>query len=211
MTWQKKSLQGSQTGFTSRLLQPNGASVFSSVKLGIMVILSGLPRWCCGKEPTCWCRRCRKHSFNPCIGTIPWSRKWQPSPVFLSGKYHGTEEPGRLQSKGSHVHISLKGSSCFYLLVSPSIVIPFLVLFYFWWATWPWESHFLLWQVNLSFFSLKWETVDFQTVLLGNLKQRQEERRGEGQTVFRASTSESRVYLSLLFHAWISCYLSLRK
>ena len=110
-----------------------------------------------------------------------WRRKWQPSPVFLSGKYHGIEEPGGLQSMGSHVHMSLKGSSCFCLFVSPRVVIPFLVLFYFWWATWPWEGHFLLWQVNLSFFSLKWERVDFQTVLLGPLRQRQEERRGKGQ------------------------------
>ena len=25
---------------------------------------------------------------NPCVGEIPWSRKWQPSPVFLPGKFH---------------------------------------------------------------------------------------------------------------------------
>ena len=23
------------------------------------------------------------------VGKIPWNRKWQPIPVFLSGKYHG--------------------------------------------------------------------------------------------------------------------------
>ena len=38
----------------------------------------GLPRWCSGKESTCWCRRCR---FNPWLGKIPWRRKWQPTPV----------------------------------------------------------------------------------------------------------------------------------
>ena len=27
--------------------------------------------------------------FNPWIGKIPWSRKWQPTPVFLPGKFHG--------------------------------------------------------------------------------------------------------------------------
>ena len=31
---------------------------------------------------------------------IPWSRKWQLSPVFLLGNFHG-EEPGGLQSMGS--------------------------------------------------------------------------------------------------------------
>ena len=33
-----------------------------------------------------WCRRFR---FNPWVGTIPWRRKWQPTPVFLPGKSHG--------------------------------------------------------------------------------------------------------------------------
>ena len=26
--------------------------------------------------------------FNPWVRKIPWSRKWQPSPVFLPGKFH---------------------------------------------------------------------------------------------------------------------------
>ena len=34
------------------------------------------------------------------VGNIPWSRKWHPTPVFLLGKFHGQEEPGRLQSVG---------------------------------------------------------------------------------------------------------------
>ena len=35
------------------------------------------------------------------VGTIPWRRAWQPTPVFLPGESYGQEEPGRLQSKGS--------------------------------------------------------------------------------------------------------------
>ena len=27
--------------------------------------------------------------FNPWVGKMPWSRKWQPIPVFLPGKFHG--------------------------------------------------------------------------------------------------------------------------
>ena len=27
--------------------------------------------------------------FNPCVGNVPWGRKWQPAPVFLSGKFYG--------------------------------------------------------------------------------------------------------------------------
>ena len=42
-----------------------------------------------GKEPTCQCRRCKRHAFDPWVGTIPWRRAWQPIPVFLPGKVHG--------------------------------------------------------------------------------------------------------------------------
>jgi len=31
-------------------------------------------------------QRCR---FDPWIWKIPWSRRWQPTPVFLPGKLHG--------------------------------------------------------------------------------------------------------------------------
>ena len=43
-------------------------------------------RWPSGKESACQCRRCR---FYPWLGKIPWRGKWQPTPVFLSGKSHG--------------------------------------------------------------------------------------------------------------------------
>ena len=46
----------------------------------------GLPWWLSGKESACQCRR---HKFDPWVGKIPWRRKWQPTPVFLSGKFHG--------------------------------------------------------------------------------------------------------------------------
>ena len=36
--------------------------------------------------------------FDPWIGKIPWSRAWQPTPVFLLGESSWTEEPGGLQS-----------------------------------------------------------------------------------------------------------------
>ena len=44
----------------------------------------GLPRWLSKKESTC--RRC---GFNSWVGKIPWGRKWQPTPVFLPGKFPG--------------------------------------------------------------------------------------------------------------------------
>ena len=41
------------------------------------------------KEPACHCRRCRSRGFDPWVGKILWRRKWQPTPVFLPGKFHG--------------------------------------------------------------------------------------------------------------------------
>ena len=34
--------------------------------------------------PTMW-----GPGFNPWVGKIPWRRKWQPTPVFLPGEFHG--------------------------------------------------------------------------------------------------------------------------
>ena len=31
----------------------------------------------------------KKMGFYPCVRMIPWGRKWQPTPVFLAGKFHG--------------------------------------------------------------------------------------------------------------------------
>ena len=39
-----------------------------------------------GKESACQCRRCE---FDSWVGKIPWRRKWQPTPVFLPGGFHG--------------------------------------------------------------------------------------------------------------------------
>ena len=50
------------------------------------------------KEPTCQCRWDKKCRFDPWVGKISWRRKWQATPVFLPGKPHGPEEPGRPQS-----------------------------------------------------------------------------------------------------------------
>ena len=42
--------------------------------------------WHSGKESTCQCRR---HCFDPQVRNIPWSKKWQPAPTVLPGKFHG--------------------------------------------------------------------------------------------------------------------------
>ena len=34
-------------------------------------------------------QRCKRLGFNPCVRKILWSRKWQPTLVFLPGESHG--------------------------------------------------------------------------------------------------------------------------
>ena len=54
--------------------------------------MMGLPKWHCGKESACQCRKCsrrQRHGFNCWAGKFPWSMKWQPTSVFLPGKFHG--------------------------------------------------------------------------------------------------------------------------
>ena len=35
------------------------------------------------------CLQCRRPYLGPCIGKIPWRKKWQPTSVFLPRKFHG--------------------------------------------------------------------------------------------------------------------------
>ena len=48
-------------------------------------VYCGLPPWLSGKEST----SSRRWGFDPWVRKIPWSRKWQPTPVLLPGEFHG--------------------------------------------------------------------------------------------------------------------------
>ena len=52
-------------------------------------MLTRLPRWLSGKESACQFRSCKRYRFDPWIRKIFWRRKWQHTPVFLPGKFHG--------------------------------------------------------------------------------------------------------------------------
>ena len=58
----------------------------SGSPLTLWAITIVLPWWLSGKEST---YQSRRHGFDPWVGNMPWRRKWQPIPVFLSGKSHG--------------------------------------------------------------------------------------------------------------------------
>ena len=53
-------------------------------------VLKHSPGGASGKESACQCRRCESRGFDPWVRKIPWSRKWQSTPVliFLTGKFH---------------------------------------------------------------------------------------------------------------------------
>ena len=68
----------------------------------LLQILKGLSRWCSGKESVCQCKK--RYRFSPWVEKIPWSRKWQPTPVVFVLFFWiipWTEESGRIQSIGS--------------------------------------------------------------------------------------------------------------
>ena len=66
---------------TRRLVLPNNRHC--------LIKENRLPCGSAGKEPACQCRRRKRCRFNPWVGKIPWSTKWQPAPAFLPGKSHG--------------------------------------------------------------------------------------------------------------------------
>ena len=47
------------------------------------------PRWSSSKESACQCRRRKRRGLDPRVRKVPWSRKWQPTPAFLPGEFHG--------------------------------------------------------------------------------------------------------------------------
>ena len=54
-----------------------------------------------GKESTCQFRSHERHGFDPWVRKILWSRKWQPTLVFLPRKFHGQRTlSGYSQSMG---------------------------------------------------------------------------------------------------------------
>ena len=46
----------------------------------------GLPWWLSGKESAC---DAGNLGSIPGLGRFPWREKWQPTPVFLPGEFHG--------------------------------------------------------------------------------------------------------------------------
>ena len=113
-----------------------------------------------GKESTCQCRRC---GFYPWVGTIPWRRKWQPTPVLLSGESPGQRSLVGYSPWGHRVRHGLvaeyacnhvQGFHFLHLLAS------ICYLWYFWWwPFWPEWGDISLWFL-ISIFLIKDKDVE---------------------------------------------------
>ena len=61
----------------------------AKIYLKLCIILWGLPRGSVVKSQPANVGDAGDEGFDPWVGKIPWRRKWQPSPIFLPGKYLG--------------------------------------------------------------------------------------------------------------------------
>ena len=77
------------SGFSPFLLYISVLSLF--IRLPSKPIPSRVLWWLSGKEPACRCRRCGLDSW---VRKIPWTRKWQSTPVFLPGEFHEQRSVG---------------------------------------------------------------------------------------------------------------------
>ena len=86
LIWKASSLL---SGRLALFILVRGRLYWNKFHLILDTLHTRLPRWPSGKESACQCRRCQRYRFDPSVGKIPWSRKWQPNPVFLPGKFQG--------------------------------------------------------------------------------------------------------------------------
>ena len=64
-------------------------------------IYIGFPGGASGKEPACQCRRGKRLGVQSLEREGPWRRAWQPTPVLLTGEYHGQGSLGGYRPGGS--------------------------------------------------------------------------------------------------------------
>ena len=89
-----------------------------------LVLVSGLPRWCCGKESACQCRKHKRLRFDPWVGKIPWRRTWQPTPICLPGESHGQKSLAGSGPLGHKSQTQLKWLSMHTLVPGTELLWP---------------------------------------------------------------------------------------
>ena len=74
-----------------------------------MVIKTSLI-WGRKQIPRKQCRGLRSYQFDPWVRKIPWRRKWQPTLVFLPGKFHGQRSLAGSMGSQSRIWLSTQSS-----------------------------------------------------------------------------------------------------
>ena len=89
--WGRKESDTSErlTTHNTHTLHDRKSSFRCLIKLGSVGEEERVPRWHSGKETASQWSRHRAPGFNLWVRKILWRRKWQPTPVFLPGKFHG--------------------------------------------------------------------------------------------------------------------------
>ena len=94
-SWPRDEARETRKGKWRSLNYPNGESWESfnlgsgMIKFALLRITLGFPDGANDKESACQCREFRRCRFDPWVGKILWRKKWQPTPVFMPGKFHG--------------------------------------------------------------------------------------------------------------------------
>ena len=78
-----KTLQVTSLGDERLKLFPEGYPP-SLLICNIVQDVLGFPGGASGKEPTCQCRRHKRHGFDTWVGEMAW----EPTPMFLPGEAH---------------------------------------------------------------------------------------------------------------------------
>ena len=79
---------GTQVTFSTMRVQ-----VYCTMIWYLQKLWNGLPRCLSGEDSACQCWRHVRLQFDPRIGKSPWRRKWQATPVLLSGESHRQRSP----------------------------------------------------------------------------------------------------------------------
>ena len=81
----------------------------SNAILKLKALAYGLLWWLSGEESAC---RYKRHRFDPWVRKIPCRRKWQPTPVFFPGKFHGQRSLAGYSPRGHKEQTRLSTHPC---------------------------------------------------------------------------------------------------
>ena len=77
---------GNSTEEKQEMLKRYWYSVFLLTFIAFVQVAKEFPKWLSSKKI---CLQCRRQGSNPWVRKMPWKRKWQPTPVFSPGEFHG--------------------------------------------------------------------------------------------------------------------------